>query len=183
MEIVDSLERRGLSMKKMMRVVSIIGMLMVVPVLVACSSKEEEEQGVSEEAQKIIQTIMNCPNSELYDSSLTYVIGDNVEDAQAEEQEIQEKREAIQENWEEQVGACFAENALDTFLDQMATMYFAEAEQENLTYKVQNIELKEKGDVNETVQVSLLKGENEETVTLIFTHDSEGLITKVKPEQ
>lgn len=112
-------------MKKMMRVVSIIGMLMVVPVLVACSSKEEEEQ----------------------------------------------------------VGACFEENALDTFLDQMATMYFAEAEQENLTYKVQNIELKEKGDVNETVQVSLLKGEKEETVTLIFTHDSEGLITKVKPEQ
>ena len=59
----------------------------------------------------------------------------------------------------------------------MATMYFAEAEQENLTYKVQNIELKEKGDVNETVQVSLLKGEKEETETLIFTHDSEGVIT------
>ena len=170
-------------MKKEMKTIAIMSMLLTVLVLTACSSKEEEEQGVSEEAQKIIQTIMNCPNPELYDSSLAYVIGDNVEDAQPEEQEIQEKREAIRENWEKEVGDCFAENALDTFLNQMATMYFAEAEQENLTYKVQNIELKEKGDVNETVQVSLLKGENEETVTLIFTHDSEGLITKVKPEQ
>ncbi|MGN1193630.1 MAG: hypothetical protein ACI4S0_13255 [Dorea sp.] len=169
-------------MKKMLRTIVVIGMLLTVLTLAACSSKKEEEQGVSEEAQKIIQAIMNCPNSELYDSSLAYVIGDDVEEAQAQEEEMKEKREEIQENWEAEVGDCFAEGALDTFLDQgMATMYFAEAEQENLTYQVQEIELKKKGEVNETVQVSLLKGDKEETVTLVFTHDSEGFITEVKP--
>lgn len=78
-------------MKKMMRTIVVMGMLLAVLSLAACSSKEEEKQGVSEEAQKIIQTIMNCPNSELYDSSLAYVIGDDVEEAQAQEEEMKEK--------------------------------------------------------------------------------------------
>ena len=37
-------------MKKVMKTIAIMSMLLTVLVLTACSSKEEEEQGVSEEA-------------------------------------------------------------------------------------------------------------------------------------
>ncbi len=150
--------------------------------LSACSSESSADNKVSKEAEKIIQAMMTCPNENLYSSSSATVIGEGVGDEEVNAMERKDDADRISENWKKEVGDCFSEGAIDDFLQKgLAQSYFAEAEKENVEIKVKEISLAGKEEYTETANVTYLKGEQEEKATLLFTLNSDGLVTNVEP--
>ena len=74
------------------------------------------------------------------------------------------------------LSACSSESSDDSKVSKEA-----EAEKENVEIKVKEISLAGKEEYTETADVTYLKGEQEEKATLLFTHNSDGLVTKVEP--
>ena len=144
--------------------------------LSACKSSENNNS-VSTAAEKIIQTIGNCPNEEYYSTSDITAIGEGT-DSSSESSET-ESVDTYQ-NLKDTLGKYFTDTAFDAFYSQgIADKYFSDAFMNNYEISVQNIELVEKKDNSETAKVTLKKGSAEDTDTFLFTYDDDGLITKI----
>ena len=144
--------------------------------LSACKSSENNNS-VSTAAQKIIQTIGNCPNEEYYSTSDITAIGEGT-DSSSESSET-ESVDTYQ-NLKDTLGKYFTDTAFDAFYSQgFADKYFSDAFMNNYKISVQDIELVEKKDNSETVKVTLKKGSVEDADTFLFTYDDDGLVTKI----
>ena len=144
--------------------------------LSACKSSENNNS-VSTAAQKIIQTIGNCPNEEYYSTSDITAIGEGT-DSSSESSET-ESVDTYQ-NLKDTLGKYFTDTAFDAFYSQgFADKYFSDAFMNNYEISVQDIELVEKKDNSETVKVTFKKGSAEDTDTFLFTYDDDGLVTKI----
>ncbi len=144
--------------------------------LSACKSSENNNS-VSTAAQKIIQTIGNCPNEEYYSTSDITAIGEGT-DSSSESSET-ESVDTYQ-NLKDTLGKYFTDTAFDAFYSQgIADKYFSDAFMNNYEISVQDIELVEKKDNSETVKVTFKKGSAEDTDTFLFTYDDDGLVTKI----
>lgn len=144
--------------------------------LSACKSSENNNS-VSTAAQKIIQTIGNCPNEEYYSTSDITAIGEGT-DSSSESSET-EPVDTYQ-NLKDTLGEYFTDTAFDAFYSQgIADKYFSDAFINNYEISVQDIELVEKKDNSETVKVTSKKGSAEDADTFLFTYDDDGLVTKI----
>ena len=144
--------------------------------LSACKSSENNNS-VSTAAEKIIQTIGNCPNEKYYSTSDITAIGEGT-DSSSESSE-NESVDTYQ-NLKDTLGEYFTDTAFDAFYSQgIADKYFSDAFMNNYEISVQDIELVEKKDNSETVKVTFKKGSAEDTDTFLFTYDDDGLITKI----
>ena len=144
--------------------------------LSACKSSENNNS-VSTAAQKLIQTIGNCPNEEYYSTSDITAIGEGT-DSSSESSET-ESVDTYQ-NLKDTLGKYFTDTAFDAFYSQgIADKYFSDAFMNNYEISVQDIELVEKKDNSETVKVTFKKGSAEDTDTFLFTYDDDGLVTKI----
>ena len=145
--------------------------------LSACNSSSENNNSVSTAAEKIIQTIGNCPNEEYYSTTDITAIGEGV-DSSSESSES-EPVDTYQ-NLKDTLGKYFTDTAFDAFYSQgIADKYFSDAFMNNYEISLQDIELVEKKDNSETVKVTLKKGSAEDTDTFLFTYDDDGLVTKI----
>ena len=144
--------------------------------LSACKSSENNNS-VSTAAQKIIQTIGNCPNEEYYSTSDMTAIGEGT-DSSSESSE-NESVDTYQ-NLKDTLGEYFTDTAFDAFYSQgIADKYFSDAFMNNYEISVQDIELVEKKDNSETAKVTFKKGSAEDTDTFLFTYDDDGLVIKI----
>lgn len=144
--------------------------------LSACKSSENDNS-ISTAAEKIIQTIGNCPNEEYYSTSDITAIGEGT-DSSSESSET-EPVDTYQ-NLKDTLGKYFTDTAFDVFYSQgIADKYFSDAFMNNYEISVQDIELVEKKDNSETVKVTLKKGSVEDADTFLFTYDDDGLVTKI----
>ena len=145
--------------------------------LSACKSSSENDNSVSTAAEKIIQTIGNCPNEEYYSTTDITAIGEGT-DSSSESSET-EPIDTYQ-NLKDTLGEYFTDTAFDAFYSQgIADKYFSDAFMNNYEISVQDIELVEKKDNSETVKVTFNKGSAEDTDTFLFTYDDDGLVTKI----
>lgn len=145
--------------------------------LSACKSSENNNS-VSTAAEKIIQTIGNCPNEEYYSTTDITAIGEGT-DSSSENSEETEPVDTYQ-NLKDTLGEYFTDTAFDAFYSQgIADKYFSDAFMNNYEISVQDIELVEKKDNSETVKVTFKKGSTEDTDTFLFTYDDDGLVTKI----
>lgn len=143
--------------------------------LSACKSSENNNS-VSTAAEKIIQTIGNCPNEEYYSTSDITSIGEGTDSSSETEPEPVD----TYQNLKDTLGEYFTDTAFDAFYSQgIADKYFSDAFINNYEISVQNIELVEKKDNSETVKVTLKKGSVEDADTFLFTYDDDGLVTKI----
>ena len=143
--------------------------------LSACKSSENNNS-VSTAAEKIIQTIGNCPNEEYYSTSDITSIGEGTDSSSETEPEPVD----TYQNLKDTLGEYFTDTAVDAFYSQgIADKYFSDAFINNYEISVQNIELVEKKDNSETVKVTLKKGSVEDADTFLFTYDDDGLVTKI----
>ena len=141
--------------------------------LSACKSSENNNS-VSTAAEKIIQTIGNCPNEEYYSTSGITAIGEGTDNS-SETEPVD-----TYQNLKDTLGEYFTDTAFDAFYSQgIADKYFSDAFMNNYEISVQDIELGEKKDNSETVKVTLKKGSAEDTDTFLFTYDDGGLVTKI----
>ena len=145
--------------------------------LSACSSSSKGNNSVSTAAEKIIQTIGNCPNEEYYSTADITAIGEGT-DSGSESSES-EPVDTYQ-NLKDTLGEYFTDTAFDAFYSQgIADKYFSDAFMNNYEISVQDVELVEKKDNSETVKVTFKKGSAEDTETFLFTYDDNGLVTKI----
>lgn len=146
--------------------------------LSACKSSENNNSA-STAAEKIIQTIANCPNEEYYSTSDITAIGEGT-DSSSESSETEPEPVDTYQNLKDTLGEYFTDTAFDAFYSQgIADKYFSDAFMNNYEISAQDIELVEKKDNSETVKVTLKKGSAEDTDTFLFTYDDEGLVTKI----
>lgn len=157
-------------------------LLVLVLLLTSCTKAKSDNKTVSKEAKKIIDVMMTCPNLELFAPSNVTMIGEGVEISEGEQEKTAKRSREIYENWEKEIGSYFEEGKLEKFYGEGATMYLAEAAQENIEINVEEVSLQEKSELTEKVQVTLLKGKQKEEVVLVFKYDSEGLISDVEIE-
>ena len=150
--------------------------------LVACRTDKSDDHTPSKKAEQIIYAMMSCPNSELYEPSSVSVIGENTEDQAGSEDDYNISGKMYQ-NWEKKIGECFSEQGLQDFLTTgPAFNYFIEADQRNVEIKVKDMELLERSELTEKTKVILQKGDEEETVVLVFRYDSNGNVSEVRIE-
>lgn len=160
----------------------VLMLIVCVGALPACSSSSSEPEKASEAAEKIISAMMTCPNGDLYNPASVSVIGEGTEETKESEAEKQKEDGQVSENWEKEVGEYFSEGALDKFLTTgPAQMYLIEAEQTGTKISVSEISLLEKNELSEKIQATVSKGGQEETVTLLFKYDPDGLVTEIEP--
>lgn len=154
-------------------------LLFVVLVLfIACSKTGSE--GVSEEAAKVIEAMLTCPNPDLFNPEIITQIGLGVELSDEEKEKIKVASEKAELNWNNAVGKYFGYGFLKTFLTQgPAYKYLMEAELYEKTINIESIALKEKTDDSETVQVNLSVNGEKKQVDVTFKYDLEGLIKTV----
>lgn len=146
--------------------------------LSACQSSSENSNSVSTTAEKIIQTIGNCPNEDYYSTSDITTIGEGA-DSSSENSEETEPVDTYQ-NLKDTLGESFTDTAFEAFYSQgIADKYFSDAFMYNYEISVQDIELVEKKDNSETVKVTFKKGSAEDTDTFSFTYDDVGLVSKI----
>ena len=144
--------------------------------LSACKSSENNNS-VSTAAEKIIQTIANCPNEEYYSTADITAIGEGTDDSS--EATKSEPVDTYQ-NLKDTLGEYFTDTSFDAFYNQgIADKYFADAFMNNYDITVQKMELVEKGDNSETVKVTFKKGSTEDNDTFAFTYDDKGLVNKI----
>lgn len=141
--------------------------------LSACKSSENDNS-ISTAAEKIIQTIGNCPNEEYYSTSDITAIGEGTDNS-SETAPVD-----TYQNLKDTLGKYFTDTAFDAFYSQgIADKYFSDAFMNNYEISVQDIELVEKKDNSETVKVTFKKGSAEDADTFLFTYDDDGLVTKI----
>lgn len=167
-------------MKRIQSVKKCILLLVLALLLTSCASGNKT---VSKEAKKVIEAMMTCPNPELFDSANITMIGEGVETSEEEQEKVAKRSKEIYENWEKEIGSYFVKGKLEKFYSEAATMYLAEAAQENIEVKAEEVSLLEKSELTEKVQVTLLKGKQKEKAVLMFKYDSEGLISKIEVEK
>ena len=128
-----------------------IGVLMI-NVLMGCSGQNE----VSDSTTKLLHTIIESPNEELYHVQPTEMgIGTDTPD----EEEIDAAQKAVEEEknaWDETVGDCFAEGMFDTFWNSQERIYFLGASDVNdCQTSVKEIELVETNDNIQHIKVTV----------------------------
>lgn len=156
---------------------SLIITLTAVTFLSACKSSPENNNSVSTAAEKIIQTIGNCPNEKYYSTTDITEIG---EGANSSSENSETEPVDTYQNLKDTLGEYFIDTAFDAFYSQgIADKYFSDAFMNNYEISVQNIELVEKKDNSETVKVTFKKGSAEDTDTFSFTYDDDGLVSKI----
>lgn len=143
------------------------------------SSSDEREDQISEGARKIIETFMNCPNSDYYNDDTVIAIGLGVDEekTKADLKKAHAEEKKLIENWDKAVGQYFSPNCLESFVSANARYYFDHYA--GKTVEVQNIELIEKTKDYECVMVTILvdgKGQEEQ---LRFRKNSDGTIWQV----
>ncbi len=129
---------------------------------------------VSENAQTVIHTIMDCPNPELWSEDAATILG--VEISDEEKAARKAKEEEIRANWEEAVGHCFSPGSFDSFYCSAAATYFHGS---GNTYEVKSMSLVEKSDTLETVSVVLLENGQEISLTVELYINPDGLFYQV----
>lgn len=157
----------------------IIIIFVAVFLLVACSSNKDNN-AVGEKAQKVIEAMLTCPNTELFNSDAITYIGLGVNTSDEEKEKIEAASEKIEQNWDAAVGEYFGHGYLKASLSQgSAQKYLANALIFNKTISIENMTLKEKKDALETVLVDILVDGEKQQVEISFTYDTEGLIKTV----
>ncbi len=153
-------------------------LLAVLVLLTSCDKKESE--GVSDEAAKVIEAMLTCPNPGLFNNEMITRIGLGVELSAEEKEKIKLANKQAELNWENAVGKYFGYGFLKAFLAQgPAYKYLMEAEMYEKTITVESMSIKEKTEGSETVQVNLLINDEKKQVDVTFKYDLEGLIKTV----
>lgn len=141
------------------------------------SEDKTSENEINENAEKVIKAMMTCPNSELFSLDAMEPIGEGAEGVQVS---AEKERKEVKENWEKEVGDCFAEESFESFLEQGADFYLSRSEAEGTAISVENMTLKENAENSQSIQVELNMGEKTEEVTVVFTYAPDGRIRKVE---
>jgi len=143
------------------------------------TSSDESEDQISEGARKIIETFMNCPNSDYYTYDHTVTIGLNTDEdkAKADLEKARAAQEQLMENWDKAVGQYFSPNCLESFFSANARYYYDQYA--GKTVEVQNMELIEKTKDREYVKVTILVDGNEQEEQIRFRKNSDGTIWQV----
>ena len=157
-----------------------IGVLMI-NVLMGCSGQNE----VSDSTTKLLHTIIESPNEELYHVQPTEMgIGTDTPD----EEEIDAAQKAVEEEknaWDETVGDCFAEGMFDTFWNSQERIYFLGASDVNdCQTSVKEIELVETNDNIQHIKVTVqaVSSDSKEDETKDFETEWKVIYDKDDPE-
>lgn len=141
-------------------------------------SAEENDGEISEGARKIIETFMNCPNSDFCRTEPPLVIGLDAPSLSEEElEQYRAEEEKQRKNWDEAVGEYFSLNCLDNFLSSNAYYYFSLYN--GKTVEVKDMELTERIENREFVKVTIAVDGKEQEEQLRFRKNSDGTIWQV----
>ena len=147
-----------------------------------CSAKTEKQE-VSEPAKAVLEAMFTAPNEDLYNENAISVIGEGVIPSDSEEGEKKEASKKIEKNWDDAVGKYFAESYLSDFVATTGTKYLAEAVMDDVDCSVEKMDLIEKSEDSEMVEVSYRMGEDERTARLSIQYDDNGRIRALAPVQ
>lgn len=159
-------------------------LFLILAVLLAGCTKASDD-GVSENAEKVISAMLNTPNSDLFSEAMISSIGMGVESPSEAEQSAQEaERQAIRDNWEAAVGDCFSGDSLDSFLaSPAATLYLTNAMMTGTESEVLSLTLVSKDKYAETVLVDLSVNGESRQVTVVLSTNDDGKFWKVELQE
>lgn len=163
-------------MKKM-----ITCMILMAILCVGCSengSDAQDKNTVSGSTKAVLESMLNCPNEKLYNSSAITAIGEGTSEEESEDAQVSVDEQKA--NWKDAVGEYFTDDSFEKFYNEVATWYLGQADAIGDTWSLGNIELKEKGDNTELVETTVKTGKGDKTISLMFTYDSDGKIQKVE---
>lgn len=141
----------------------------------------DKEDVVSEQATKVIETMLTCPNQDLFNMDMFTVIGTDIPVSNEHNEKAKLANEKALKNWEDAIGDCFAEGYLEQFLSTgLPTKYLAESETTGATISIVEIQLDEKTETSEWVTVNLTVDDENESLKLVFYYDGDGLISKIE---
>ena len=163
-------------MKKM-----ITCMILMEILCVGCSrngSDAQDKNTVSGGTKAVLESMLNCPNEKLYNSSAITAIGEGDSEEESEDAQVSADEQKV--NWKDAVGEYFTDDSFEKFYNEVATWHLGQADAIGDTWSLKNIELKEKGDNTELVEAAVKTGKGDKTISLMFTYDSDGKIQKVE---
>lgn len=155
-------------------IIKIIFLLLLLSIIPGCS--KEDDNTVSEAAEKVVDAMFTAPNSKLFTSETATVIGEGIS-----EKEQSEQKEEIEKNWEDLLGKYFEMGRLEYFISTYGQQFLFEADSEEKEIYVKEIELVDQTDTSETVLVKYMDGEKEKEEKIYFQYDQDGLIRDVYP--
>ncbi len=163
-------------MKKIITCIILMAILCV-----GCSgngSDAQDKNTVNDSTKAVLESMLNCPNEKLYNSSAITAIGEDASEEESEDAQVSADEQKA--NWKDAVGEYFTDDSFEKFYNEVATWYLGQADAIGDTWSLENIELKEKGDNTELVEAAVKTGKGDKTINLMFTYDSDGKIQKVE---
>lgn len=156
----------------------IVVLLAVAVFLLAGCAKQDD---VNKGANAVINAMMTCPNSELYNADMVAHLGLGVTTTEESKAKIAAATETAIQNWDKAVGSHFAPNCFESFFTGSAALhYLSLADTTDVTIAVETIALQTKQDGYEVYLVTLSVGEEEQQAEVTFQYDAKGLITKIE---
>lgn len=152
----------------------IFSILLLAMPISGCKSSSKSE--VSENAKKVIDMMMTCPNSELYNKDMFGYVGIGEEIPEEKQAKIDAAYDSAMKIWENEIGDCFSENCLKSFLNSEASYKYLREEK---FMQVESIELLEKEDLYEKVKVHALVENEKQEIVVEFKYNANNLIWQV----
>lgn len=152
--------------------------LMIIIVFIFSGCSVHPKEVVSTPAEQVTRAMLTCPNEDLYMDTMAYTVGREMSAKDIEQAEM--IREQIFSNWKTVVGKYFSEKNFEAFMNNGNTLlfhYIADASSAKISIK--KIELIDRTDTSETVNVTLLVNSEEKATELTFYYNTDGLIWKV----
>lgn len=148
--------------------------------ITGCSTLKREE-AVSDKARTVIETMMTCPNSNLYRLDMQYTSDEYNALSKTEKERIQSFMDDAYRNWEAAVGDCFGYGYLSRFIyEGPALQYLVDSERKGISISVEQMTLEEKTEAKEIILVTIIADEAEQQVTFTIRYDTQGLIKTVE---